>query len=155
MRRELLLSKFLFLWGDNLQLSNKPFLCASIACHWMPLVMCERETSSWLFSWFPRRLSPRCTLSLWRSNRCATVSFLKFVSVSSTAPFFRKFSGMSSLPSSVLLGCVKNMFCRGRPASKVMDYLTFEGKLFVRLGSLFIIVRLPVQFDSFFISHVN
>lgn len=24
----------------------------------MPLVMCERQTSPWLFSWFPRRFSP-------------------------------------------------------------------------------------------------
>lgn len=73
---ELLQSKFLFVRGDNLQLGNRPFYVPPspvIGCHWS----CVRgETSSWLFSWFPRRFFSHCILSLWRSNRCATVGFL-------------------------------------------------------------------------------
>lgn len=87
--RELLQSKFpFFVCEDNLQLGNRAFYVPPspvIGCHWS----CVRggETSSWLFSWFPRpffSLSPSPpqphSHSTWRPNRHAVRLCLKILS---------------------------------------------------------------------------
>lgn len=74
---ELLQSKFLFLWEDNLQLGNRPFYVPPspvIGCHWS-CVRGKRLHGS--FPDFPGDFFSHCILRLWRSNRCATVGFLK------------------------------------------------------------------------------
>lgn len=155
MRRELLQSKFLFCGGTIYNLVINLFYVPPspvIGCHWS-CVRGKRLHGS--FPDFPGDFPPAAFSVYGVLTDAPPSAFLNWSPSRQQHVFCRKFSGMSSLPASILLGCVKNMLCRGRPASKVMDYLTFEGKPFVCLGSLFIIVRLPVQFDSSFISHVN
>lgn len=159
MRRELLQSKFFFfpffcggkIYNLVINLFYVP-LSPVIGCHWS-CVRGKRLHGS--FPDFPGDFSP-AALSVHGVQTVAPPSaFLNLSPSRHQRVFCPEFSGMSGLHASVLFSCVENMSLRGKPARKIMDYLTFEGKLSCILGSLFITVGLPVQFDSSFISHVN
>lgn len=129
MRRELLQSKFLFCGGTIYNLVINLFYVPPspvIGCHWS-CVRGKRLHGS--FPDFPGDFSP-AALSLYGVQIVAPpAAFLNLSSSRHQRIFCLEFAGMSSLYTSVQFRCVKNMFCRGKPARRTMDYLTFEGKL--------------------------
>lgn len=97
-----------------------------IGCHWS-CVRGKRLHGS--FPDFPGDFSP-AALSVHGVQTVAPPSaFLNLSPSRHQRVFCPEFSGMSGLHASVLFSCVENMSLRGKPARKIMDYLTFEGKL--------------------------
>lgn len=123
-----------------------------IGCHWS-CVRGKRLHGS--FPDFPGDFSP-VSLSVYGVQTVAPPSACLNLSSSRHQRICRlKFAGMTRLYTAVLFRCVKIMSCRGKPARRIMDYLTFEGRLSCVWAVYSSLVRLPVKSDSSLISHVN
>lgn len=131
MRRELLQSKFLFFslfcGGTIYNLVINLFYVPPspvIGCHWscvrggnvfMALFLISQATFLQLHSQsVPFKSSRRRSLSLISRRLVASAYFAEMSRDRYTSVLFR---------------CVENMLCRGEPAWRITDYLTFEGRL--------------------------
>lgn len=139
----------------------------------MPLVMCERQTSSWLFSWFPRRFffplhSASMAFKPMRHGRAfPKIAFVSYTSDVHTSAARRcSFCGMtrgafqlSAHPTCShtqrrwLLAASRKMHGIGKAQRINMDYLPAIGKTSAWSETL-LCVRMHVEFDSFLFSLV-
>lgn len=139
----------------------------------MPLVMCERQTSSWLFSWFPRRFFFPTAFCFYGVQTDAPrsafpkIAFVSYTSDVHTSAARRcSFCGvtrgafqLSAHPTCShtqrrwLLAASRKMHRIGKAQRINMDYLPAIGKTSAWSETL-LCVRMHVEFDSFLFSLV-